>query len=217
MLQPCAGAAAVLELPAIRLYVLCSRDPSRPSSRAHGEVAPLLGQDQTRRACPPSPCMLRLPLPKGAHILASPDCSTPGQHGFSPEALAAYQSVRVPLASEVQRWSLKVGPRRAAVPAPAAGRPAGMTALHAVESQHARACAHADNTALWWPLHFCPRGGPPSGLPCFCRPSPAPQLLRQFQEGKPGPGEVDVNISEGFVKRQHAPLVARPAEPTLVG
>ncbi|KAL4443809.1 hypothetical protein ABPG75_011546 [Micractinium tetrahymenae] len=62
-----------------------------------------------------------------------------GQFGPTPEALAAYEAVRVPAASEVQRWSFK--------------------------------------------------------------------LLRQFQQGQPGPSEVDVNIDQGFIKRQHAPLV----------
>ncbi|KAL4449444.1 hypothetical protein ABPG77_007088 [Micractinium sp. CCAP 211/92] len=66
-----------------------------------------------------------------------------GELGPTPEALAAYEAVRKPLASEVQRWSLK--------------------------------------------------------------------LLRQMQEGKSGPTEVDVNIEQGFIKRQHAPLVPRSA------
>ncbi|KAL4444570.1 hypothetical protein ABPG77_002387 [Micractinium sp. CCAP 211/92] len=61
-----------------------------------------------------------------------------GAHGFTPEALAAYQEVRLPAAGAVQRWSV--------------------------------------------------------------------QLCRQYTAGKMDKSEFDVNIEEGFVKRQHAPL-----------
>ncbi|KAL4436596.1 hypothetical protein ABPG75_003735 [Micractinium tetrahymenae] len=69
-----------------------------------------------------------------------------GQHGFSPDALAAYQEVRLPAASEVQRWSV--------------------------------------------------------------------QLCRQCTSGKMDKSEFDVNIEQGFVKRQHAPLHPAMAVPT---
>lgn len=93
---------------------------------------------RARVALWPTPrLVLRLPL------LVRLPARCAGQLGPCPEALAAYEAVRVPAASQVQHWSL--------------------------------------------------------------------QLLRQFQEGKPGPSEVDVNIEQGFVKRRHAPLVPASA------
>lgn len=136
----------------------------------------------------------------------------PGELGPTPEALAAYEAVRKPLASEVQRWSLKVRVHGAA---PCPGQPRHLARM---DVPHAAASSRRMHPHCTWAVQrdgHATLGQPLRPPPCHfylpTPPYPAPQLLRQMQEGKSGPTEVDVNIEQGFIKRQHAPLVPRSA------
>lgn len=123
-------------------------------------------------------------------------------HGPTPEALAAYQKVRLPLSGEVQEASVQVsswGPCSSV----AAREPCSACTLHDPVSRESRGTCQEPGHPTASVTHDL--GHPTTPAPT------APQLFKDFQSGNATKNEIEINTERGFTSRTFEPLVAAPA------
>lgn len=109
-----------------------------------------------------------------------------GTHGPTPEALAAYQKVRLPLSGAVQEASLQVSGQ-------------GLHGARLVCVQRSRTHLHDLKQFAGF------RAGRDLRSPA------ALQLFKDFKSGNVGKNEIEVNTERGFTSRTFEPLMATSA------